>query len=135
MTPDELRQRTKTFALRIIRLIESLPKRRTADMIGRQLLRSGTSAGANYRSTCRAKSTADFVAKLGIVEEELDECLYWMELIVEEGLVPDGQLKPLMKETDELLSIIVSSINTARRKSHAKSPSKNNPQSEIRNPQ
>ncbi|HDZ21784.1 MAG TPA: four helix bundle protein [Phycisphaerae bacterium] len=134
MTPDELRRRTKTFALRTIRLTESLPKRRTADVIGRQLLRSGTSVGANYRSACRAKSTADFVAKLGIVEEELDECVYWMELIVEEGLVPDGQLKPLVKETDELLSIVVSSINTARRKSRAKSPSKNNPQSEICNP-
>ena len=134
MTPDELRQRTKTFALRIIRLTESLPKRRTADVIGRQLLRSGTSVGANYRSACRAKSTADFVAKLGIVEEELDECLYWMELIVEEDFVPDGRLKPLIKETDELLSIVVSSINTARCKSPAKSPSKNNPKSEIRNP-
>jgi four helix bundle protein len=87
MNADELRQRTRAFALRIIRLVEALPQTRSAEVIGKQLLRCGTSVGANYRASCRAKSQADFVAKMGIVEEEADESIYWMELLVESDLV------------------------------------------------
>ena len=82
MNREEMKRRTKQFALRVIRLVESLPRGRTADVIGKQLLRSGTSVGANYRSACRAKSPADFISKMGIVEEEADESLYWMELLI-----------------------------------------------------
>jgi len=113
---DNLKQRTRTFALRVIRLCESLPKDRTADVIAMQLLRSGTSVGANYRSACRAKSNRDFIAKMGIVEEECDECLYWMDLLIEAGIVEERLLTNLKKEADELLSIIIASIKTARKR-------------------
>jgi four helix bundle protein len=116
MKHDNLKERTRLFALRIIRLIESLPKGRTSEVIGRQLLRSGTSVAANYRAACRAKSTADFIAKMGTVEEEADESIFWMELLIESKLVAKELLLDLMKEADELLAIIVSSIKTARRK-------------------
>jgi len=96
MGKEDLRQRTKQFALRVIRLVESLPKGRTAEMIGHQLLRSGTSAGANYRAAFRAKFTADFISKMGTVEEEADELLYWMELLVEAGIVKSELLAALM---------------------------------------
>ena len=114
MNSDDLKKRTKTFSLRVIRLVESLPKGRTAEVIGRQLLRSGTSVGANYRASCRAESTADFISKMGIVEEEADESLFWMELLIETELVNSAKLEPLMNKTDELLAIIVSSIKTAK---------------------
>jgi len=78
-----LKDRKKNFALRIIRLVEALPKGRTTDIIGKQLLRSGTSVGANYRAACRARSTADFISKMGIVEEEADESIFWMELLID----------------------------------------------------
>ena len=87
MNKDDLRKRTKKFALDTIKFVESLPKGKTAEIIGRQLLRSGTSVGANYRAACRARSSADFIAKMGIVEEELDESIYWMELLVDSGIV------------------------------------------------
>lgn len=83
-------------------------------MIGKQLLRSATSVGANYRAACRAKSNADFISKMGTVEEEADECLYWMELLAEAKLVQPEKLQPLMAEADELVAITVSSINTAK---------------------
>ncbi len=110
-----LKERTKEFALRIIEFVETLPRGRTTDVIGGQLLRAGTSVGANYRSSCRARSPADFIAKMGIVEEEADESLYWMELLIEAGIVKPENLEALMKEGDELLAITVASINTARR--------------------
>ncbi len=113
---DDLRQRTKQFALRVIGLVESLPKGRTADMIGHQLLRSATSVGANYRAACRAKSIADFISKMGTVEEEADESLYWMELLVEAGIVKSELLTALMQEADELVAITVASINTAKKR-------------------
>ena len=116
MMPEEMKKRTKAFALRIIRLTESLAKGRTADVIGRQLLRSGTSVGANYRTACRARSKAEFRAKLGIVEEEADECIYWMEMLMDAGLVSQQKLAAVMKEANELLAIVVASINTSRRK-------------------
>jgi len=111
---NDLKERTKSFALRIIGLVDSLPTGRTAEVIGRQLLRSGTSVGANYRAACRAKSVADFIAKMGIVEEEADECIYWMELLIEAKILPLARLQPLMAEADELVAITVSSIKTAR---------------------
>ena len=111
---QELKDRTKAFALRVIRLVEALPTGRTTDVIGRQLLRAGTSVGANYRAACRGKSRKDFVSKLGTVEEECDESLFWMELLVEAGLVPSDRLAALMTEADEILSIIVASRKTAR---------------------
>ena len=120
MNSDELKARTKQFTLRVIRLVESLPRGRTADVIGRQLLRSGTSVGANYRAACRAKSTADFISKMGTVEEESDESLYWMELLIEAKIVESDKLESLMKEADELLAITVSSINTARKRKERK---------------
>ena len=83
MNQEEVKQRTKLFALGIIQLVESLPKERTAEVLGRQLLRSGTSVGSNYRSACRARSIPDFISKMSIVEEEADESLYWMELLIE----------------------------------------------------
>jgi four helix bundle protein len=115
MKHENLKTRTKDFALRIIKLVESLPKTRTSDVIGRQLMRSGTSVAANYRSSCRARSNADFISKMGIVEEEADESLLWLELLVESGVVKEKSVEPLMKEADELVAIIVSSIKTARK--------------------
>jgi four helix bundle protein len=96
--------------------VEALPKGRTTDVIGKQLLRSGTSVGANYRAACRAKSTADFISKMGIVEEEADESIFWMELLIDSKLVVRERLFDLMKEAGEIVSIIVSSIKTARRR-------------------
>jgi four helix bundle protein len=112
---EELKQRTKQYALRVIRVVEALPSGRTADVIGRQLLRSGTSVGANYRAACRAKSTPDFVNKMGTVEEESDESVYWMELLIEAGIVKAERLESLMKEGNEILAITVASINTAKK--------------------
>ena len=115
MTPDALRKRTKDFALGIIRLVETLLKCKTAEVLGRQPLRSRTSVGANYRSACRARSSADFISKMSIVEEEADESIYWMELIVESGLLDELRPNNLLTEAKEILAITVSSINTARK--------------------
>lgn len=115
MTQD-LKKRTQVFALRIIRLCEALPNGRMANVAIKQLLRCGTSVGANYRAACRAKSNPDFIAKMGIVEEECDECIYWMELLIESGMIERKMLGDLMKEADELLAITVTSIKTARPK-------------------
>jgi len=120
MSEKDLKKRTKSFALRIIKLVETLPNTQTGRVIGNQLLRSGTSVGANYRSACRARSPADFISKMGIVEEETDESLFWMELLVEAEIVKPEKLESLMKEADELLAITVASINTARRKNRKK---------------
>jgi four helix bundle protein len=114
MTTQEMKDRTKRFGLRVIRLVESLPRTGASRTIGGQLLRSGTSVGANYRAACRGRSKAEFAAKLGIVEEETDESLYWMELLIDADIVSRERLKDLMTEGDEILSIIVSSIRTAK---------------------
>jgi four helix bundle protein len=116
MKPKDLKQRTKEFALRIIRLVESLPRGKVTDVIGTQLLRSGTSVGANYRSACRAKSTADFISKMGTVEEEAEESIYWMELLIESGLISKDRVDELLDEADQIVAITVSSIKTARRR-------------------
>lgn len=110
------KDRTKKLGLRVIRLIGVLPKNRTADVIGRQLLRSATSIGANYRAACRGKSTADVVAKLALVEEETDESLYWMELLIEGDIVPETKLRDLMAETNDILAMTVASIKTLKAK-------------------
>jgi four helix bundle protein len=115
MDQRELKRRTKAFAIKIVRIFESLPQRGAAAVLGRQLLRSGTSAGANYRSACRAKSSADFVAKMGIVEEEIDETLYWLELFTEIGILKAEEVEVILKEANELLAIVVASIKTARK--------------------
>jgi len=114
MTTDEMKARTRAFSLRIIKLVEAMPSGRTADVIGKQLLRSGTSVGANYRAACRAKSNADFIAKMGIVEEEADESAFWSDLIVESGLMKKELVEPLMNEANQLVAMTVASINTAR---------------------
>ena len=114
MTKDELKRRTRRFALDVIRLVDSLPRSKTTEVIGRQLLRSATSVGANYRAACRARSSADFVSQMGIVEEEADESMYWMELLVDSGCTPAERVEALLREADELLAITVSSIKTAR---------------------
>lgn len=120
MNSDELKKRTKAFAFSVIRLVESLPRGRTADVIDRQLIRSGTSVGANYRSACRARSTADFISKMGTVEEETDETLYWMELLIEAEIVESVKLESLINEADEILAMTVASINSAKSKSQKK---------------
>ncbi|HXA80769.1 MAG TPA: four helix bundle protein [Opitutaceae bacterium] len=115
MTKTEMLQRTKAFALRVIKAVRALPEKDdVAGVLGRQLLRSGTSVGANYRAVCRAKSTADFINKLKIVEEECDESLYWMELLVESGSMVASRLEALMQEADELLAITVAALRTTR---------------------
>lgn len=111
---DEMKKRTKQFALRIVRVFRSLPKSEEARIIGRQLLRSGTSVGANYRSVCRARSKPDFVSKIGVVVEETDETVFWLELLVEAEIVKKGQLDLLMKEANELLAIFAAAQITAR---------------------
>jgi four helix bundle protein len=143
MTPAEMKERTKRFGLRVIRLVESLPKGRTADVIGKQLLRAGTSVGANYRAACRARTQAELVAKMGIVEEEADEAHYWMELLLEADMMKPQRMKDLMHEAGEILAIVISSINTARgcsrrpgqRKSAIRNPQSAIEGSAIRNPQ
>ena len=117
MDENVFKKRTKQLALRIIKVVDALPKNRTADVIGRQLIRSGTSIGANYRAACRGKSTADVIAKLRIVEEEADESAYWMELLIESGLVSEARVvSELMQETNEIIAMTVASIRTLQKR-------------------
>ena len=115
MSNENLKLRTKQFALRVIKLVESLPHDMTSNVLGRQLLRAGTSVGANYCAVCRSKSPADFISKMGTVEEEADESGYWMELLVDAGKVKAAKMSALLQESGELTAIAVSSINTARK--------------------
>jgi four helix bundle protein len=115
MTPDQLKNRTKHFSLRVIRLVDALPKRKTAMVIGMQLLRCATSVGANYRAACRAQSKADFAAKMSIVETEADESVFWLELLVEAGVLKDTLVTALIAEANELTAIVAASRKTARR--------------------
>src|SRR2546426_3367937 len=112
--PRDLRERTKAFALDIVRLVQGLPRDRAADVIGRQLLRAGTSVAANYRSARRARSRREFLAKLGIVEEEADESAFWLELLLEAGLVTSGRAAELRDEAERRGGITIASIHTAR---------------------
>src|ERR1700720_564166 len=117
MDEDEMKRRTKKFGLRVIKLVESLPKNITGRAIGGQLVRSGTSVGANYRAACRSRSKAEFIARLGVVEEEADESGFWLETIVESGLMKPKLIEPLIKEASELVAIMTSSrISAARNK-------------------
>ena len=114
MNYENLKRRTKKFGLDVIRLVEKLPKDEVSRILGRQLLRSGTSVGANYRAACRAKSSADFISKLGNVEEEADESGYWMEMLVDAQKLESAAAAPHIQEAGELTAIAVSSINTTR---------------------
>jgi len=120
MNAIELKKRLQTFALRIIKLTESLPNNITGKTLGNQIIRSGTSPGANYRSACLGKSDKDFLNKLKMVEEELDETIYWLELIIQSELIKENLLKDLINENNELLKIIVSSITTMKKKINPK---------------
>ena len=115
MSEHDLKTRTKAFALRILKLVDALPKTTAGRAFASQIVRSGTSVAANYRSACRAKSTADFVAKMSIVEEEADETLFWLELLEESELVTAAKLTAIKQEANELIAITVASIKTARR--------------------
>lgn len=114
MTRDEMKKRTKAYANRVVKLCSALPQNWVAQTLGKQLLRSGTSVGANYRAVCRGKSTADFINKLRVVEEECDESLFWMEMLADNKLIEMSRLWDLMREGDEILAIVVSSAKTAR---------------------
>src|SRR5215469_3082971 len=113
----DLQIRTKQFALQIIQFCEKLPKDEASTVLKRQLLRSGTSVGANYRAACRAKSKPAFISKMGDVLEEADESGYWIELLVQSGKVDQNAVAPLLKEASELVAICISSINTAKQNS------------------
>ena len=115
MAAGQLRVLTKAFALAVVRLVEELPNRRSGWVIGDQLMRSGTSVGANYRSACRARSRRDFIAKMGIVEEEADESEYWLELAVEAGLVAAERVEQLRDNARHIVAMTVLSIKSARR--------------------
>ena len=117
MTPVDLKKRTKDFALRIVKVTQSLEGDWISRTMGHQLLRSGTSVGANYRAASRARSPAEFRSKMGIVLEQADETAYWMELLIDSQIVKPEKLQPLLQEANELVAISVSSINTSRRNS------------------
>ncbi len=112
--PEELRERTKRFAISIVRLFRSLPRSDEARVIGRQLLRSATSVAANYRAVCRARSKAEFIAKIGVVVEEADETVFWLELLVESGIVPKDRVAAVLAEAQEILAIVAASQRTAK---------------------
>jgi four helix bundle protein len=112
--PEELRERTKKFAIRIVRLFQALPKSTEAQVMGKQLLRCGTSVAANYRAVCRARSRAEFIARMGIVAEEADESVLWLELLEETGILRHEQLEDILKESKELVAIFSTSLKTAK---------------------
>lgn len=115
MTKEDLKDRTKRFALSIIRFVDALPRTKTGQVIEYQILKSGTSVAANYRAACRSRSPADFISKISIVEEECDETLFWLEVINEAGLVKSADLDCLLTEADELTAIFTSSGRTAKK--------------------
>jgi four helix bundle protein len=115
MSREAFKARTKAYALRVIKVVNALPRDAVSQTLGQQLLRSGTSVAANYRGAVRGKSVADFIAKMGIVEEECDESLLWMELLIDSERVKSHRLAELMRESGEILAITVASIKTARR--------------------
>jgi four helix bundle protein len=125
MTTKDLKDKTKKFSLRIIKLADNLPQTRTGTVIAKQIVRSATSIGANYRAACRARSKADFISKITIVEEEADETMYWLEIINEASLISSNRLKDLIKEPDELVAIFTSSGKTAKLNINPKSTTRN----------
>lgn len=119
MNEDDMKRRTKEFALRVIKLVVALPNTVVGRKIGDQLVRAGTSVGSNYRAACRGRSKAEFIAKLGTVEEEADESAYWMELIMAAGLLPITRVAPLHDEAEQLRNIMAQSRLTATRALHS----------------
>jgi four helix bundle protein len=116
MTPEEMRQRTKQFVLRVMNLVDALPNTVRGRCVANQLVRSGTSVGANYRAVCRARSRKEFVSKLSVVVEEADESAFWMELIAESGLMPTRRVEKLLQEANEIVAITAKARKTAARK-------------------
>ena len=114
MSEDELKNRLKQFALRIINLVDNMPQRISSIAIAKQIVRSGTSSSANYRAACLAKSDNDFIYKLKVVAEELDETSHWIDLIIDAGIMPEYKVRPLYDESIELFKIITSSIRTTQ---------------------
>jgi len=114
MNAEEMKTRTKEFAKDIINLCRKLPNNREGRLIGNQVFKSGTSVAANYRAACRGRSKAEFIAKLGIVEEEADETLFWLEIIEEMNIYDPSSVDSLMQECDEIIAIMVSSVKTAK---------------------
>ena len=112
--PEQMRERTKQFAMRIVKLFRRIPKSDEARVIGKQVLGAGTSVAANYRAVCRARSKAEFIARIGTVVEEADETVFWLELLIETGIVKQEQLENLLIEANELLAIFAASQNTAK---------------------
>jgi len=135
MTPEEMKRRTMKYGLRIIKLVESLPSGKVSNVAGYQLLKAGTSVGANYRAACRSRSDADFLARMGIVEEEADESLYRIELLVECGLVKAVRVADLIDEGGQILSIVVASLLTVRARSgrwgSGKAPTRRNVDAQV----
>jgi|SRR5262245_32819029 len=125
MTETELKRRTREFGLRVMKLVDALPRSPAGRAIGMQLVRCGTAVGANYRAACRGRSRAEFASRLAIVEEEADESAYWLELIIDGHLMNRTRVEPLLREADELTRIFSRSVKTARDK---------NPKSQIQNP-
>ncbi len=115
MSKEDLKDRTKKFGLRIIQLVNVLPTTIVGRAIANQLVRSGTSVGANYRAACRGRSKAEFIAKLGIVLEEVDECGYWLEIIIESGMAGEKKLSQLCKECDDLAAIFYTIIKSSKK--------------------
>ncbi len=114
MNEQLFKERTRQLALKVIELVSELPPGKAGDILGRQILRSGTSVGANYRAACRSKSTADMIHKLSIGEEEADETIYWLELLRNSKIAPSAKVSWLLKEADELVAMTVASIRTLR---------------------
>jgi four helix bundle protein len=114
MNAEDFKKRTRRFAIRIIQFVEFMPRSEVGDVLYRQLIRAGTSVGANYRSACRARSRAEFIARMVVVEEECDESIYWMELLIGAGRVKPGMIAGLLKESNEILSLVVASLKTPR---------------------
>ena len=114
MNQDDSKRRTKQLGLRVIKLVESLPNTKSGRVIGNQILRSATSVGANYRAACCGRSKAEFIAKVGISIEEADETMYWLEMLIEAGIMPEEKLSALHKEADEIVAILTASVKTAR---------------------
>jgi four helix bundle protein len=120
--PEQLKTRTKQFAIRIVRVFKSLPKNDEARIIGKQLLRAGTSVAANYRAVCRSRSKAEFISKMSIVVEEADETAFWLELLFETSIIAEARLRDLLKEANELLAIFAAPLWTARERRVGQSP-------------
>jgi four helix bundle protein len=134
MNPQELKERTKQFALRVMRLIDALPRTPKGNALAGQLVRSGTSVAANYRAACRGRSRAEFIAKIGVLEEEADETALWLELIIGDNILPEKKVAPLLNEANELVAIMAAScISAARNKRTSSVQLKiSNQQSKIR---